>query len=586
MVSTTIAENGRLARRAATASTANPPEASLRVDPCLEAALERLLLCNQIRELADEPRPVRITQIPKPDGLQARLIRRIARAGGLTGRRPSAWRIGRWVVLDACVLVWLRVALSRGRVWRIVRPTMGALARHAVLYRTRYYACPSSQMTGYVRCTDKEEPLIRACLLLRTMKRYAACIELLRQRLASGLPAEHTRRWLAFFLREVGDAVAAERIAPDAHRDTPGEARDRIERSADGGQPMAPPPRLKYGIVISTMFDSEVFRSSLRSVLGSDFQGRVVVAEDGYAAEAACRSFCEDLDVLYVKNPQWTGLSPTVDLGIRQLDPDTDVILHVHSDVLWPRRWFHRFNEAWETGYDAGRIGILNLGFLQFRQEVEPALSELFIQGRHEDLAWILNTRKAMQPEMDGLEDLQHHDPGRVFGLVRDSWADHPGRLQFLVGKCSVGMSFLRQAWEELGGLSHEMGYGIEMEIPYHSCVNRKWNLWINNSPLIHMRSTDTGRLRDGDVTRFYQIRQQSYDRFAEQYGWDWDHFSWTFFAETCVIYHDDIIEAANAVRFDKIDFVFDEFTERLRRKRLASCELAGCRRRTTCPYA
>lgn len=51
------------------------------------------------------------------------------------------------------------------------------------------------------------------------------------------------------------------------------------------------------------------------------------------------------------------------------------------------------------------------------------------------------------------------------------------------------------------------------------------------------------------------------------------------------VIYQDDIVRAVDSLRFDDIDFVFDDFTRRLAEKKLAACELAWCRSRATCKY-
>ena len=80
------------------------------------------------------------------------------------------------------------------------------------------YQAPSGEITGYVNSSRKEEPLIRVCMLLRAMGRYGPCIELLIKRFNSDLPADRTRYWLAFFLREIGDTESAELISQGGFR--------------------------------------------------------------------------------------------------------------------------------------------------------------------------------------------------------------------------------------------------------------------------------------------------------------------------------------------------------------------------------
>lgn len=569
--------------------TTTPSVTRPQSDAALEGALERLLLCNQVRELADYAAPVTIAQIPSTRGWVVSMVRRVYRSGNGRGSRTGAWSLFRRVLLDVCTLLWLRMLLGRGKVWRIARTTAGAAGRSLVFHAMRYHARPSSDMTGYVNASDKEEPLIRVCLFLRTMKRYGACIDFLLQRLHSGLPAEQTRQWLAFFLREVGDRQAAAQLSSACPgKEMPGWL-DRIGSVTPAEVGSSPWSRSKsgiaFGIVMPAMFDSEVFHRSLLSLLESDFQGQIVVVEDGYQPTRACESFCRQLPVTYIKNPRWTGPSASVNLGIEQLQPDTDVILYSHSDVLWPPHWFRSLDHAWEIVYASGKVGILNLSYLQFHAQSDAVLTELFMRGRYEDLLWVLRTRRGVQPPMDYVQHVENTDPGRLFGLGRDNWGDDPAKLRLMTGKFSIGASFPLETWRDLGGFDPDMPFGLDMELHYRNSVNRKWNLWVNNTPLIHLVSSDTSKLAGPDKARFGEMDRKTYEGFARKTGWSVDHFYWTYFAETCVIYHDEIVEAANALRFSDIERVFDDLFERLKRKTLSSCELVWCRSRAVCPY-
>ena len=74
-------------------------------------------------------------------------------------------------------------------------------------------------------------------------------------------------------------------------------------------------------------------------------------------------------------------------------------------------------------------------------------------------------------------------------------------------------------------------------------------------------------------------------DGSPDKYGWNIHHYVYTYHAETCVIYGDEITDAVNELRFSDIDFVFDDFAERLANKKLSNCEIPWCHSRATCKY-
>lgn len=579
-------------------------------DASVQRSLARLLLCNQIRELAEYPTPVMVTHLSRTRGLLASIAKLAYGSGGLSPPRAGVWRR---VLIYPPVIVFLRLLLywlnsrwgkltlpdspgfeHQGYFYpdsRIIR--LAILNTIDVVYRKmRYYESSSSEITGYVTSTDKEEPLIRACLLLRAMRRYGVCIEFLIQRFNSGLPAAETRYWLSFFLREIGDTKAASMISPLPSRPEATDAAFSLNTPEQLSSAGSKSSRLKYGIIITTMFDSDVFRSSVLSLLGSDFRGEIVVVEDGNQPERVCESFCKRLPVKYVKNTKWSGLSATINLGIEQLAPETDIVIWAHNDILWPPHWFSQLNNAWERVYDLDKVETINLGHIIFPRWwteavwwTDAALCELFVRGRYEDLVWILRAMRGLPHALALVQDVQIKDMGRLFGLARNLSVDNLVKLRMMIEKFSVGASFTLQTWRELGGFDPDISFGFDLELHYHGFYNRKWNLWINNTPLIHMWGGDVGSLTHDNLMSTIQKITETNKAFQEKYGWEAYHFSYTYFAETAIIYHDEIVNAANELRFSDIDFVFDDFWERLKRKRLESCELVWCPSRTTCQY-
>lgn len=547
--------------------------------PALAPALERLLLANQIRELADMRSPVTTAELPRLDGLIARAVRRVYGGGRVVARYvPDAWDVLRRVALDLGLLLWLRVWLAKGRIWRMARTTVGAMLRAMVWYRARYHALPSFAVTGYA-ADGRETGVIRVSLLLRTMKRYGACIELLLRRWRSGLLVEQTRQWLAFFLREVGEAEAAQALEPAG-------AADRAPRlDAAARHPVPARSRLRYGIVVPVMDDSAVFRSSLLSLVESDFDGAVVVVEEGYRTERVCEAFCRQLPVTYIKNPDWTGPSGVLNLALQHLAPQTEIACFAHSDVLWPPRWFEQLDRAWDRVYDLRKVGLINLGYLQLHATTEAALTELFQRGRYDDLLWLLRMRRDIEPALEHVQDLQTISQGRLFGIGWDNQVHRPAQLRLMTGRFSVACFFPVSLWQAIGGFNPAMPFGIDPQLLYHACLNRMWSLWIDNAPLIHLVSGDSSRLAGESKRIWIGMYQRTFEEFARIYGMPLDHFFWTCFGELGLLYHDEIVEAANDLRFDKIEFFFNELFARLKRKTLASCELLSCPSRPACPY-
>ena len=552
-----------------------------------EKSLSKLLLSNQIRELADYPKPVLLQDIGSFSWLFGCIARvTYGAVGSTSSKRFNLLRRIFFALLDVTVLVLLRIALYRWKVWRAANGTARAAFRNGMSSGMRYYMKSTAEITSFVTTTEREEPLIRVCLMLRLMKRYGACIELLLQRLKSGLPATETRRWLSFCLSEIQDEQSALELAPS---NDDGEAINYLPKQTTVNQVSAANvkrTKLKYGVVLPTMFNSDVFRSSLSSLLNSDFSGEIVVVEEGNQPDKVCEDYCSQVPVTYVKHSTWNGTCGVANLGIESLDPETDVIIFAHSDLLWPPRWFEPLDKAWEMVFDSDRVGSIHLGVAEFYRASDTCLGELFLKGKYEDLIWRIEAMRESPRLMGGFPafQLNEKDRGNLLGLCTSHW--HEGVPGFMVGD-SVLASFPRRAWSELGGFDVKMGVGVGGEMAYLNIRNRRWELSLNNAPIIHFAKTDTNRdiLNPEDRAKLDQIMSLFPGRFEEKHGWDWVHLYYTFHGETLAIHCDEITAAVNELRFSDIDYLFDEFSERLKHKKLSECELTACPKRTACKY-
>ena len=309
-----------------------------RIDGEVERSLDQLLLSNRIRQIAVHPRPVTVgdlSYVGKLSGFVARFA--FAPTGFLRKGKRRVWKTISLVMMQSLLLVLLRLMVHKLGMWRVAASTAREVLRNGLYTAMGYRESPGTLLTSYGASTDKEGPLLRVCFLLRIMKRYGTCIELLRQRLDSGLPSKQTKRWLSFFLSEIGDDKGAQLVSPAPGRPEP---QDFLE--FDGTPPHASAvsndaSELRYGVVLPAMFDSDVFRSSILSLLSSDFTGKIIVVEEGNQAEPVCETFCAQLPVTYIKNYTWTGPSEVANLGIERLNEDADVIIFAHSDGITAR---------------------------------------------------------------------------------------------------------------------------------------------------------------------------------------------------------------------------------------------------------
>ena len=531
------------------AKTVTRPLAKL--EPQFGRALESLRLSADMQDLAGLAKPVVFDEGSRRQWLARRLVRSLR---GREATSPDGF------VTDDLLRRALRIlAIGWRRGW--AEPPDTKINRKVV-----------PPFAGFVTSSQDETQTVRLALLLRLMKRRREAIDLLERRVRSGLPDEQSRFWLSQMLQSLGEKKLAGLLSP------PREA-----------AAVPPPPRqrtrLRYGIVVLTMFDTPVFRSSLRSLVNSDYSGRIVVVEDGYEPDEQCRVFCETLPVTYIKRPTYLGSAAMMNDGIAAMADDVDLVVFAHNDILWPSRWFAWLDRAWDRVFDDGHVGLLNLGYLQFKHKLEPTLSELFLRGEYDHLQWILNASKDIHfLKNDRIQDSQVRSGEAMFGMARDPWNDWTPDARFMTGRFSIGASFPVAAWRAFGGFDNRLAQGLDLQLQHYCLTNRKWMLFTNNPPLIHLASSDT---RAVDPARREAARQvwDTIPSIEETLGWELSHFINLYFSGSAFIYQDEILRAANSNRFADVDFVFDDFQRRLRETTLENCELMWCRSRQACRY-
>ncbi len=557
-----------------TTATGNVPAPALRKAErpadgrAIDAAIARARATLALQERGAMPKPPKMRSYPRRVRLAERLLEWLDTRFGLARSDTPPDRLLR--------LHFVAVAAARVATAQFARLGGWSAARAVAAARARHHIERLRPVAGYATSSEPEAPTVRAAMLLRLLRRPLAAFDLLVARSRTTLPQEETRRLLAAALREAGEAKVAPAVDPLQETAETKPARRR------GG---AAPSGLRYGIVMTTLIDSAIFRRSLQSLVESDFAGEIVIVEDAAEPGEACRAAAEAAGADYVKCREWRGSADAINRGIERLDGRVDIVVFCHNDVLWPGRWFGALDRAWNRVYHTGKVSLLNLGYIQLKRTTDPWLFEWFLRGRYDDLAWILRGMRDI-PELQGhVQDAQVYPGQHPFGLARDPWIDHVPSLRFQSGRFSVGASFPLETWREIGGFDPDLIYAFDLQLLQHSIATRRWTLFVDTPPLVHLKSTDTRAVspeRQAEIGRKFA---QMYETFQQKYGWHIEHFLNLYFSETAVVHQDAIVAAANRGRFEDVDFVFDDFAARLEARRLHNCELTWCRTRAQCPY-
>ncbi len=553
-------------------------------DRQLKDAFNRLLLCNRVRELAAHSLPVTLGHLRFFRTFFAFIVWLYYGRGSSSDSKKGILiraLVFPLALLSARALMILSRIINGSRIRRFTTDLSRSLYSLNFLkdldgivrigyWRIRYGITSTTDITGYVNCSEKEEPLIRVCMLLRTLRSYGSAVELALKRLESGMPDHRAREFAAFALREIGDESAATAISATAAPQTVKSEKIKV--------------KLKYSLVMPAMFNSDVFQASLLSLLNSDYAGDIIVVEEGNHKEKVCENFCRKLAVKYIKNPEWQGVAAALDLGIKSMPEDTDVVIYAHSDVLWPPDWFSQLDLAWEKTITTGKVALINLGYMQVKSDVEAILHHAFVTGKYDDLLSVMTAMKEVTVLADRVDDVQIKDKYQLFGLAMDPWNNNFTKIRMMTGRFSVGVSFPMRTCKAIK-IDTESSIGVDLELLMHALQNKKWSLWVNNKPLIHLVSSDTQRMKSNEKRKFEQDCLRTYELFPKKYGWEIEHFLFTYFAETNVIYFDEIVKAVNSLRFSDIDYIFDDFFDRLKNKKCSSCELVWCNDRKKCKY-
>ncbi len=527
----------------------------------ISQALDNLVLCNRIREFASFNKPVALADLRWRAYLFKGLVyfcQRTRRSRLVLIRRFAAQ-----FVVEPFILITLRLLLFPTAEKRTFRQAFKSMidTLKFVAHRVYFYekicspiSCFIDHKCGSIKLEQKN------CLLLFAMGRYGEATVALVNAYKMGCDIPFTAQWLSYYLREIGDHRAADEFDLLNSSEIQKTDSDASILRTETQFPFSVKVH-HYGIIIPSVADSAVFRSSLISLLESDFLGKVIVVEDGLNSSRDCEAFCVQLSVEYLKLTAHGGTSECFNVGIKQLDKSIDIVVLAHNDVLWPKTWFSSLSNVWNEVSDLDSVGLINLGYLQFSSN--ETLKELFVRRNYEYLTWILEKLMKVSYMPNAVQDVQVSDTSSTFGLTHDPWNTDFDTCRIMAGRWSVAVSMPKEIWSDMGGAAANV-FLADIEVQRYCMKQRKLMLWMNNSPLIHCRSSDTSNLTQEDSAKYRKMEMETYEYFRVKYGMEIEHFLSVLFSDTYVTHWDEIVKAANERRFSDLDFIFDYFQGKL----------------------
>jgi hypothetical protein len=523
--------------------------------------LNNLVLCNHLREFAGFSKPVLLEDLSwkKP-------ILKLFINCGLYIRRSQSVLIKSFVapfILDPLILIVIRIILIKKSGPKTLRSIVKSVRNflNYMVYRAFFY--DKLSLLHFNINKDKNELNIfeeKNIILLLAMGRYGSATELLTGAFYAGIQMQFVSQWMSFLLREIGDYKTSEILIKPYINQIENEGANYVRHHSDVSIKFNTKLH-NYGIIIPSMADSEVFQSSLISLLESDFKGSIVVVEDGINTDRACENFCSNLSIKYIKNNKHGGTSECYNIGIDQLDEIVDIIILAHNDILWPKHWFSRLTNIWDEVFEQNKVGMINLGYLQFSSN--EILKELFIQRNYEYLTWSIENLKKVSFLPNMVQDVQVVDISNTFGLTYDPWNTDFDTRRIMAGRWSVAVSMPRKIWSDMGGASPNV-FLADIEVQRHCMTYKKLMIWINNIPLIHCRSSDTKNLSPANLEKFRKMEVDTYIFFREKYGLEIEHFLSVLFSDTYITHWDAIIKAANSRNFSDVDFIYKYYENRI----------------------
>lgn len=333
----------------------------------------------------------------------------------------------------------------------------------------------------------------------------------------------------------------------------------------------------KFVIVIMTTADSDIFKSSIISLIESDFNGQIIVVENNVSD--TCKKFIYEIkkfynNITYICSGINGGTSHAFNLATKfAIDTDFEFITFCHNDILWPKKWY---KDTYQTINNNPKIALYNFSFIQLNK-LDNISKFYVVNNLYYELKWSLEKLIDTGLKKDKYQDCRLNNNSKI-GLSRDPWNDELSDLRLQAGRFSVASCLSKKIITQIYPFDENLYFGADNEIHLFCLKNKLWFAWIDNMPLIHIRSFDTRNMSKSRSQKFGNDIRLLETNFKKKYGYNIHCFHNTLFSK-CLIKHRDVIEKhLNNKEYEKIEFFFKYFWDEINNLENDKCMSPDCR--------
>lgn len=332
-----------------------------------------------------------------------------------------------------------------------------------------------------------------------------------------------------------------------------------------------------FVIAIMTTVDSDIFKSSIISLIESDFSGQVIVIENN--TTETCKSFIDKIkniysNITYICSGIYGGTSHAFNLATKSaINIDYEFITFCHNDILWPKKWY---KDTYQTLNDNPELGLYNFSFIQLNK-LDNVSKFYVMNNQYYELKWSLEKLIDTGLKRNIYQDCRLNNNSKI-GLSRDPWNDELSDLRIQAGRFSVASCLSKKIITQIYPFDENLFFGPDNEIHHFCLKNKLWFAWIDNMPLIHIRSFDTRNMSEIRSQKFGNDIKLMEANFKKKYGYNIHCFHNTLFSKCLIKYRDEIEKNLNSKEYEKIEFFFKYFWDEMNNFDNDKCMSPDCR--------
>jgi len=303
---------------------------------------------------------------------------------------------------------------------------------------------------------------------------------------------------------------------------------------------------MRYLTVVPSANDHFMLGPCLQSLKESEYNGDILMFEDGVFSEDRCKATCDRVGVDRIKFPDpalFPGFSRYI---VEHYADDYDIVIFSHSDIYFSNGWFNKFASAWNELIEYNKTFCLN-----------PHVTAISMP----------------YPEYDTLDKYDIFRNDIVTSPITHHWMtgnhkyevgwDQHGKEMQRTARYAPVFAFPMKWFRQLDfGKDAYDTYFDEVNQTLFSIDHRLWNMYVDTPYIYHNPGLGTGYIPDAEAIQKVQfkIHDVSYKRWMDTYEIHIECSLATWNSNILLRHYREIEDAFRTLDFNSIDYIFDEY--------------------------